>query len=234
MATILGPNSGTIEETVGFTIKTDVYGMDVLTRPFIGAASDWTRFRALYTKDTADSTYPDYYFTGADVTNQRGSVISATLTFKGIRSIANGGTGFSQGQVTAGLVRKTITLKLGDGSGRTLEAEYLAPSTTWKYSAEEEPTSPRHRGAMRAFEDSFRIVKTRGATQFPIQFLTTRQTFPSSEVYFVYTSIYTEAFDKAQEGKAWTVTERNDGVIYAVEDLNTGLSDRPSVVVGTL
>lgn len=222
------PAGSQIHETVGYTIKQDVYGLDTLTRNFEGPDSDWLRFVAAYPVEAQDYQFKDYYLVSRDAGSRRGSVITPVLTFKGVAGLSTGKFAVTRAQKKKSLVTKQVTLKLSDGSGRTIEIEYKAPSTTWTYATGYEPTVPLYKGFIGKFDEDYQLVRARGATQFPLDFVTGPRpaTFNSSPRYLVYTQIFSEQFDCQQVGKAWTVTERNDGYIIGVEQQPVGTTRR--------
>lgn len=208
----------TIAEEPGATIMQDVYGLDVLTRQYSGPLSDWLRFAGVWRGGVADSTYKDYYLTNRSAGIHRGEVIRPVLTFKGVPGLSTGKFAVSRAKRTKALVEETITLKLADGSGRSVEITYLAPVTTWKYATGYEPTDSLHKGAMAQFDDAYKVVKARGATQFPISFVTGPSVnFNPILQYLVYKRVDC-TWNAEQEGRAWTVTENNRGRMVGVED----------------
>lgn len=219
------PAGSQIHETVGYTIKQDVYGLDVLTRNFEGPDSDWLRFVSAYPVEAQDRQFKDYYLVSRDAGSRRGSVITPVLTFKGVPGLSTGKFAVTRAQKKKSLVTKQVTLKLSDDSGRTIELEYKAPTTTWTYATGFEPTTPLYKGFIGKFDEDYQIVRARGATQFPLDFVTGPRpaTFNSTPRYLVYTQIFSEQFDCQQQGKAWTVTERNDGYIIGVEQKAVGI-----------
>lgn len=227
-------SSTQIEEEPGYTIGQDAYGLDVLTRPFHGPAADWPRFAAKWKGATPDYAFKDYFLTGRNLTGQRGLLVRANLTFKGVPGLASGKPSFSLPTLGGGLMVKTILLKLSDNSGRTCEIDYMAPYSTWKYATGVEPTSGLHEGEIRPFDKPYQIIRARGNTNYPVSFVSGPMTFTTNrpQYYFVYVGVVS-IFEKNQEGKAWTVNERNEGTLYGVENKTTGTGGRITVTNGT-
>ncbi len=218
MSSIIGTTR--IAEIPGWTIDQDVFGMDVLTRNFEGPAADWRRFRAAYKDQSPDYLYKDYFLVRINASSRRGEVIMPVITFKGCPGLSTNQPAFSPPKISKSLVTKQLTVRLSDGSGKTVELTYKAPSSTWTYARGAEPTAARYEGELRPFQKAFKIIKARGATQYPLEFVTavTQEMQDGAPKYYVGYEVYNEQLDATQEGKAWMVTERNDAVLFSFQD----------------
>lgn len=223
MSQILG--SQRIAEEPGWTRARDLYGITRLSRPFKGPAADLDRFlKAIETNDS-DYQFKDLFFTDEQTTGQRGLCVAVQVNYTGVPGLADGKPQFSRPTITKGLVTKTVLIKAANGSGKTIELTYKAPTTTYKYSRATEPTAPKYTGQLRYFKNSFRIIKVQGYAGYPVEFISigTTPANPTGDYFYAYVSAYAEAFEAQQVGKVWQVTERNDGVIYGY---NTAAGER--------
>lgn len=220
----------TIQEEPGANLTTDLFGIQVLTRPFRGPQTDLVKFLADYEADLRDRILPDLLLTDHNFTTQRGGIISGNLTFKGVPGLAAGKPAFSKTTVEKALVTKRAVIRAANDKGQQVEIEYKAPATTYMYARATEPTEGRFVGAMRYFQHSFKIIKSRGFKRFPM-ISVTPMTFAlmglgayNKDAFYIGIKIVTQVLDCKQVGSVWQVTERNDGMLFDVfEDLHDDL-----------
>lgn len=245
MSQIIGPKR--IVEVAGWTLGQDIYGLDVLTRRYDGAESDLVRWLGTHGKGSPDDSYiedrragraefRDYYMVTRDVTHARGLRVNATITFKGVPGLRDGAFSVTQPQRKKALVEKTTTLLLADGSGRQIEITYLAPTTTYTYARGKEPTKGLFNGKLLFMDKAYKIIESKGATEFPVIFPTGAIENFDSEQYVAKTFVKS-IFAAEETGKAWSVTETNEGVLYDAFDHATGsepeVAEETAVTIAT-
>lgn len=175
-------------------------------------------FLQSYETNPRDRILKDYTLTEHRITGERGAIVSATLTFKGVPGIANGAPRFSKTTIDKSLTTKRITVRAANEKRQQVEITYKAPTTTYSYARASEPTAGRYLNQVKYFKDSFKIINARGYTKFPLSVISPQiaGSISSADVYYVAIAVYTEVLNAKQMGEVWQVEERNDGQFIEV------------------
>ena len=203
-------------ETSESGIDVDWYGMDTLQRTFDVRPDKIAEFLTAYKKDTQDSTFTWLYVTAPKISNVRGPMAKAIVTYKGVQEYAAGTKTYKE-FIKGGVQKQQVTLEGAGGAQRTIE--YRGPFTEWRYISTTRPDQPRHTGEMVQTQLNFTFIAASGSLGTVFinpTVLTPGQVAPAPDLTSSFNGlklVQNSAFEFEQVGKVWTVLERNQASI---------------------
>jgi hypothetical protein len=222
-------------ESTEFVLGVNEFDADSLTRTFEGRSDKLKEFIAKWPKGKPDATYPSFRRRTLVATG-RGAFTSVTITFAGLLS-----GNIPNPKITGGFRQQSTSLKRA-GSEETVEVEYRAPYTTYRYLARSKPEKPKYPQTVQLNSIPWEVNQTRGdrSTLFyevrelgrmggTIIYTRTRNG------YFNYARDFsTSAFEYDQIGDLWEVIEEHEGRIIEIARNDLPRHLYPDYFVGQL
>ena len=205
------------EESEDFSLTKDPYGLDRLSRTYLGRTDKLDAFLKQWPKARPDDTWKQLKLLELQASG-RGAFTQVTIQFTGLKD------GVIPSPIKAGGCREQTATLQSLEANQTCEVVYKAPYSSFRYITTKQPQKGRFEGVLLQTEQTWDMKNLRGDRTTRFHQVNEIASFLGNIIYtktltgfFNYARVISSSGPKFEQvGEYWEVIEENEGLIIDV------------------